>query len=43
MVSDSVRASIIDYFNFWPSRDLSIIGLSLFLFAALCVLATTIK
>lgn len=33
---------VLDYFHFWPSRDLAIVALSLFLFASLTVLAMTI-
>lgn len=33
---------VVDYFHFWPSRDLAIVALSLFLFASLTVLAMTI-
>ena len=34
---------IIDYFHFWPSKALSIIGLSLFLIVSLAVLTMTVK
>lgn len=33
---------VLDYFHFWPSRDLAILALSLFLFASLTVLAMTV-
>lgn len=43
MVSEDVQQDVLDYFHFWPSRDLAIVALSLFLFASLCVLAVTIR
>ena len=43
MVSDDQRASVIDYFNFYPSLALSIVGLVLFTIAALTVFAMTLK
>ena len=43
MVSDDQRQSVFDYFNFYPSLALSIVGLVLFAIAALTVLAMTIK
>ena len=33
---------VLDYFHFWPSRDVAIVALSLFLFASLTVLAMTV-
>jgi len=36
-------AEVYSYFHFWPSKALAIVGLSLFLFASLTVLAQTIR
>jgi quinol-cytochrome oxidoreductase complex cytochrome b subunit len=41
-----MRASyddVVSFFDFWPSRDLAIVALVLFLFGSLTVLAMTIR
>ena len=43
MVSQAVYAKIISYFEFWPSKDVAIVALSLYLAASLAVLAMTVK
>ena len=43
MVSQAVYAKVLSYFEFWPSKDVAIVALSLYLAASLAVLAMTVK
>ena len=43
MVSDAVYARVLSFFEFWPSKDVAIVALSLYLAASLAVLAMTVK
>ena len=43
MVSEVVYAGVLSFFKFWPSKDVAIVALSLYLAASLAVLAMTVK
>jgi hypothetical protein len=34
---------VVSYFHFWPSKDLAIVAMALFIFASLTVLVMTVK